>query len=78
MSRATRFLALAIPLAIVYLLALLGVLPVPLISSAHASLLLPVVRFPHTPPSKASTDAQEPNPLRRSRGGSSFLLVATR
>ncbi|GHJ84143.1 hypothetical protein NliqN6_0545 [Naganishia liquefaciens] len=43
MSRATRFLALAIPLTVAYLLALLGVLPVPLIDSHHASLLLPVI-----------------------------------
>lgn len=54
MSRATRFLALAIPLTIAYLLALLGVLPVPLLSSSHASLLLPVVRTRIHPPSMQS------------------------
>lgn len=43
MSRATRFLALVIPLTTLYLLALLGVLPVPLIDTSKARLLLPVV-----------------------------------
>lgn len=43
MSRATRFLALAIPLTLLYLLALASIIPVPLLDPAKASLLLPVV-----------------------------------
>ncbi|KAJ9116590.1 hypothetical protein QFC20_000523 [Naganishia adeliensis] len=43
MSRATRFLALAIPLTLLYLLALASIIPVPLLDPAKASLLLPVI-----------------------------------
>jgi dolichyl-phosphate mannosyltransferase polypeptide 3 len=44
MSRGTRQLAIALPLVLVYLLMLLGVVPVPLISEQRSGEILPVVR----------------------------------
>lgn len=43
MSRGTRFLTLAIPVALVYILMFFGVLPVPLLSQESADQILPVV-----------------------------------
>lgn len=43
MSRGTRFITLAIPLTIIYLLMLIGILPVPLVSQELADQILPVV-----------------------------------
>ncbi|KAI5450444.1 hypothetical protein NCC49_003067 [Naganishia albida] len=43
MSRATRFLALALPLTISYLLALFHLIPIPFLSETESSLLLPVI-----------------------------------
>jgi dolichyl-phosphate mannosyltransferase polypeptide 3 len=43
MTRATRFLTLAVPSIIVYILALFQVLPVPFISEKAANEILPVV-----------------------------------
>jgi hypothetical protein len=44
MTQGTRFIAIAIPLVIVYFLALFNVLPVPLLSSKVSDQILPVVR----------------------------------
>lgn len=46
MSRGTRFITLAIPLTFIYLLALLGFVPVPLVSQQLADQILPVVSDP--------------------------------
>ena len=46
MTRATRSLTIFLPLALLYLLTLLHVLPVPLISADKADAILPVVRLP--------------------------------
>jgi dolichyl-phosphate mannosyltransferase polypeptide 3 len=43
MTRATRFLTIAIPLFIAYLLALWHIFPVPILSAARTDELLPVV-----------------------------------
>lgn len=59
MSRATRFLAVALPLTITYLLALLRLIPVPFLSERTSSLLLPVVR-PFLHPSNTTDPAQIP------------------
>ncbi|GFZ44761.1 hypothetical protein JCM24511_02486 [Saitozyma sp. JCM 24511] len=45
MTRATRFLTLAIPLVAVYLLMLLHVLPTPILSEEKADAILPVLPF---------------------------------
>ena len=44
MTQGTRFLALAIPIILTYLLALFNILPVPLLSTEVANQILPVVR----------------------------------
>jgi hypothetical protein len=46
MSRGTRFLTLAIPLIAIYLLALIGLLPVPFLSEETVNQILPVVSLP--------------------------------
>jgi hypothetical protein len=46
MSRGTRFLTLAIPLIAIYLLALIGFLPVPFLSEETVNQILPVVSLP--------------------------------
>jgi hypothetical protein len=46
MSRGTRFLTLAIPITLVYLLMLAGILPVPLLSSEVTDQILPAVSQP--------------------------------
>jgi hypothetical protein len=56
MTRATRFLTLAIPLVAVYLLMLLHVLPTPLLSQEKADAILPVV-------SEARSSLSSPTPL---------------
>jgi hypothetical protein len=43
MSRGTRQLTLALPLVVLYLLMLVGVVPVPLMSDSRAGDILPVV-----------------------------------
>lgn len=45
MTRATRQLAIALPVVVVYLLMLLGVIGVPVISEQRAGEVLPVVRL---------------------------------
>jgi dolichyl-phosphate mannosyltransferase polypeptide 3 len=43
MSRGTRFLTLAIPISLVYLLMLAGILPVPFLSTEITDQILPAV-----------------------------------
>lgn len=43
MSKGTRFLTVAVPVALVYLLMLASILPVPFVDADTASLILPVV-----------------------------------
>lgn len=62
MSRGTRFLTLAIPAFIIYLLLLSNILPLPLISQETANQILPVVR-PISHPSLASEYTDNVDPI---------------